>query len=436
LCQYSRITTFCMGSGTLLFLFYFLLFALLLKWLCRRKILAVSFTQVFLLFALKVILGSLYGYLFLSLYGGDDTWVYHAQGINEYNNLIQNPIRFVTDIFENNYPGSLMNSLFETNNSYWKSLEYTVLIKLLAIFNIFSRGEYFVNVILFSFLVMWGNYFLFKVFSKYFPRLKKILLLLIFFFLPFIFWTSGIRKDGVILLLLGISLYQFSCITGGKASWKNWVNTILAISFTYVIRNYVALMLIPALICWYIGKKYPAYSLKIFISIYLLFIFIFFASSQFHPSLNLPEKVARRQHEFIELSGGSYVESDTLQPTIRSYVLNFPQAAAHVFFRPYPFERRSLLFQGSALETYFCLTMFLISFIFTHKEAGVCLRHPFILACLFFSLSNYILIGYTVPFIGAIVRYKSIYEVLLLAVALIVTDWQRLKRWLGIETRQ
>ncbi len=421
-----------MLSGTLLFLLYFCLFTLFLKYLCQRKFLVVNFKQVFILFALKVSLGSLYGYLFLSLYGGDDTWVYHAQGIEEYNKMIRDPLLFMTDIFENKYSSTLMNSLFEANNSYWKGLEYMVLIKLLAFFNIFSRGQYYVNVVLFSFLVLWGNYYLYKVFSKYFPQLKKILLLIFFIFLPFIFWTSGIRKDGLILFLLGICLYQFSCITDGKGNWKKWVITLLTLSLVFIIRNYVALALIPALICWHIAKKYPNHTLKVFGSIYVLCIIIFFASAQFHPSLNLPEKVAERQHEFIRLTGGSYVESDTLRPTFRSYLNNLPQSAAHVFLRPYPFERNSMLFQGSALETYFCLFLFVVSILFIQKEFRKYLTHPFILTCLFFSLANYLLIGYTVPFIGAIVRYKSIFEVLLLAVAVVLTDWQRLKKFLRI----
>jgi hypothetical protein len=129
------------------------------------------------------------------------------------------------------------------------------------------------------------------------------------------------------------------------------------------------------------------------------------------------------------------VESDTLMPTAKSYVRNFPQAVGHVFLRPYPFERKSFLFQGSAMETYFCLIFFFLAFFFFQRGAWGHLRNPFVLACLFFSLSNYILIGYTVPFIGAIVRYKSIYEALLLTVAIIITDWHRVIRVLGLKIK-
>jgi hypothetical protein len=48
---------------------------------------------------------------------------------------------------------------------------------------------------------------------------------------------------------------------------------------------------------------------------------------------------------------------------------------------------------------------------------------PLILFSLSFGITLYIFIGYTIPFPGAIVRYKAIPELLLLAVPVICTNW-------------
>jgi hypothetical protein len=78
------------------------------------------------------------------------------------------------------------------------------------------------------------------------------------------------------------------------------------------------------------------------------------------------------------------------------------------------------------VETYFVLLVFLLSILYPTREY----KHVFftapLLTLLFFAFSNYLFIGYTIPFLGAIVRYRIIYEGLLLAVAAARIDWKRI----------
>jgi hypothetical protein len=70
-------------------------------------------------------------------------------------------------------------------------------------------------------------------------------------------------------------------------------------------------------------------------------------------------------------------------------------------------------------------------FIFFRKRSEV--DQPFVLFCLFFSFSVLLTIGYTVNFLGAIVRYRSLVLPLVVAPMLALTDWQRIfclkNRW-------
>ncbi|MDX2046814.1 MAG: hypothetical protein SFU87_08505 [Chitinophagaceae bacterium] len=422
-----------MFTAIFLFVFYCSIFLGLLYYLQKKKLLQVGFAHAALFFLLKAGMGCLYGYLFLTLYNGDDTWVYHEQGIRMKQQLINDPWGFFTDIFQNGYPGSLMNSLFETNNSYWKSLEYVVLIKMLAIFNVFSGGHYYVNVVLFSMLTFWGNYLLYKIFIKYFPDRRNIILLLVFYFLPMVFWTSGIRKDGLIILLIGIFFYYFSNIVDGKNRLRYWIIVLLSLLMSYIIRNYVALSLMPAAVAWHLasGSKIP--SVRIFAAVYVTGIILFFASHYFHPSLDLPQKVAKRQSEFMALEGGSYISVEPLQPDFVSYLNMLPQGLLNTFLRPYIGERNSYLYQGSALETLFCLLFFITAIILKRKDYKHWVTHPFMLAIFFFALTNYLLIGFTVPFVGAIVRYKSVYELMFLVFFCVLLDTGRLIKRAGIK---
>jgi hypothetical protein len=53
--------------------------------------------------------------------------------------------------------------------------------------------------------------------------------------------------------------------------------------------------------------------------------------------------------------------------------------------------------------------------------------------CLVFSISMFLVIGYTVPIIGAFVRYRSIYFILLLIPLACNVDWKKLSGKLNIK---
>jgi hypothetical protein len=142
--------------------------------------------------------------------------------------------------------------------------------------------------------------------------------------------------------------------------------------------------------------------------------------------VNIPHKFAERQADFMALKGGSYVELDRLEDHPASFIRLLPQALNHVFLRPYPGESQGMLYFFSAMETWFILLIFLLCMLFPVHRYKRPLLPAAIIALVFFSLSNYLFIGYTIPFLGAIVRYRIIYESILLAVVAIHVNWEKL----------
>ena len=139
--------------------------------------------------------------------------------------------------------------------------------------------------------------------------------------------------------------------------------------------------------------------------------------------MDFPGKIKERQQEFFRLKGGSQVKLDSLDERPLSYVKILPQALNHVFLRPYPGEQSSLLYRFSALETWFCMIIFLLALVFPSRSASQVLVQPIVLTIIFYGLTNYLLIGYTIPFLGAIVRYRIIFETLFLAMLVRCTRW-------------
>ena len=52
-------------------------------------------------------------------------------------------------------------------------LEFWAITKPLALFNLYSRGNYYVNVVFFNLLTFWGQYLVFKLFAARFPGRRR-----------------------------------------------------------------------------------------------------------------------------------------------------------------------------------------------------------------------------------------------------------------------
>jgi hypothetical protein len=140
----------------------FAAYLVLFSWLVTRNrfFLAsgLSKPQLLILFLLKVISGILYGWI--GVYYGElakmvDTWAYHYESLQEYNLLKSNPGEFFTNILRNPY-GDGYTRFLASENSWWNDLKANIFIKLLAVFNLASFGNYYTNVIFYSFITLFG----------------------------------------------------------------------------------------------------------------------------------------------------------------------------------------------------------------------------------------------------------------------------------------
>src|SRR5690349_19223865 len=184
--------------------FLFAAYLILFAWLITKVkfFTKAGFTnsQLIIIFLLKVMAGIFYGWI--GIYYGQmaqmiDTWAYHVESLQEYKLLIAHPVDFFTSLFHSNYQDGYTNFLV-SHNSWWNDVKRDFLIKVLAIFNLFSFGNYYVNVIYYSFLSLFGPIAIYRVMKDVFPA-KKIPVLVTSFLVPsFLYWTSGLHKEGLI----------------------------------------------------------------------------------------------------------------------------------------------------------------------------------------------------------------------------------------------
>ncbi len=420
----------------LLFSAYLVLFAWLvtkIKFFTRSGL---TKAQLIIIFLLKILAGIFYGWIGL-YYGGhaqmQDTWAYHAGSLEEYELLFNNPEEYLTNLFRDPYDSGTLK-FFSSHNSYWNDLKGNVFIKFLSVLNIFSFGHYYINLIFYSFITFFGAIAVYRVMTHLFPG-KKLAVIYATFLIPsFLYWTSGLHKEG--LLFTGLGVVVFSMYTGilqKKFDLKRMIASASGFLLLLVLRNYLLVILIPGLLAWCIAMRRPAFSLTIFSSVYLLFAVLFFTARYIHPNLNFPASVVAKQQDFLNLKGGnSSIPIRELEPHFSSFLKNAPQSFSLSVLRPYPSDARHLLSLAAALETSLLLILFFL-FLLWHRPLKP-IRHS-VVFFLFFSFSVLMSIGYSVNNLGAIVRYRSIIIPFLIVPMFALMDWQRIGRAIGLNMK-
>jgi hypothetical protein len=300
------------------------------------------------------------------------------------------------------------------------------MIKLLSIFNIFSGGNFFVNTVLFNFFVFFGPVAFYRIYIRLFPG-KKLLLIIALFLLPsLLYFSAGIHKDGLVFLALGLCCYNIFFMTRDRFTVVRLTGLITGLVIIFLMRNFLLITLLPAITAWLISERNKKFILQTFMLVYLLFIFAFFFAGKIHPSLDLPQYVSTRQIAFVEIakSGQSSININPLFPHFRSFLNNSPQALNHSLMRPYLTERFSLLYIFAAIEIFIYELIFLAFLLFAQAKRKV---DPFVYFGIFFSISMFLMIGYTIPIIGAIVRYRSIYFPFVILPLLCYLDLNKIK---------
>lgn len=401
-------------------IFYSIVFIFIIKRIIRNKA-TLSVTELALAFLFKVALGCLYGYIYGRFYNGDDTWMYHKYSQEELQLLMNDPVQFITKLGPAGSFAWAGGGFWDGMRAWINTLENNLLIKILTIANIFSRSNYYINVVFFNFVLFWGHYWLFSLYVQEFPEKRKPLLLLFFFFPPLVFWLSGIRGDGLILFFVALLLLHFRRWLYFNKKWSVIYCAISAIGIL-IFRNQVLLILIPALAAWYISVKFNRKPALTFLAVYGTGCLLFFATAWVSPGKNLPQLVVHGQQSFMKLQGTRF-QLDSLQPNMGSFAKVLPQAVSHTFIRPYMWEAKGALQIMTAAGIIVFWLLVLLAIIKKEIHWKNTLSKPLILFSLSFGITLYIFIGYTIPFPGAIVRYIAIPELLLLAVPVICTNW-------------
>ena len=391
----------------LLFIIYLLLICFVITRVTFIKNAGLSHKIVITLFLIKVAAGLFCGWISEHYYPqGNDYWNMNTHAGEEYQVLIHDPRGFFLNIFNSPYAdhyGGFFNSI----GSYWKDLANNVIIKVLAICNILTGGNYYINSLFFNFFVFFGHIALFRIFKNMYKGKNWPLILSCFLLPSTLYFTSGLHKDGIIFTML--SLFSFSLYFSLVHKCNRRYILMIAISLLSIIliRSYVFIALIPAAIAMLFAFKTKKI-LKSFVFVYLAVIGIIILTAFISPVSNPLHIIVNKQRDFLSLPvATSQIDMDTLQPRLSNFVKNFPAALEHIFLRPYVWEFKNpfLILHGIELLLYQLLFIYMLIIV---RRSGH-INNAFIYYGMLLSLTLLIFIGYIVPNAGSLMRYRSIY---------------------------
>ncbi len=412
----------------ILFTIYLCIFCWLITKVSFVKNAGLNNKYILVLFLAKIIAGLAIGWISYNLYNtGNDYWDVNREGWKEYQLLLSNPKEYFTNIFKSQYTQGY-GGMFDSFQSFWNDLRNNIIIKFLSVCNIFSRGNYYINSLFFNFFCFLGHVAFYRIFIKIYKNQQRAVIICCFLLPSMLYFTSGVQKDGIVFTTLGFLSYTvFKSLQQNYFSKKSLLIILLTLTVLFLIRSYVLLNVLPALIMWILVVKYKWPAFKSFAIGYIILGLIFFNFNSIVKNINPLKTVTQKQADFFTLPlASTQIKLDTLYPNFKSFLYNAPQAYNHLLLRPYLTElpAKSLLPINIELVFYQLFFIFFIAFKRKKEEKE---NNPFILFGIFFTLTMFLFIGYIMPNLGSIVRYRSVYLPFLIAPVICNIDWEKIK---------
>ena len=273
-----------------------------------------------------------------------------------------------------------------------------------------------------------GLAFIYKAFKPLLKGKEKLLFILISLIPSVLFWGSGLLKEGIIFLGIGLFIYSLFKLPAGFKSIYIFLGLIGIFLIIYTKLYLMVVLFIPFL----------GFSINLFLKLksivfgYVLSMLAFFLSINFihliNSQLNFVQQIVGKQLTFSRFIDSVETNSGFQIPKLSdgfSLLKNSPNSLLNTILRPYLWECSSPFILMNFIENILFLAFVSICIIF-RKKMNPSQKNVFYF-CLLFTVALYLLIGLTTPVFGAIVRYK-IPGLLLISISMLfLLDLEKLK---------
>lgn len=321
----------------------------------------------------------------------------------------------------------VMNNWYRKYESNMYNDAHTI-IRFNALVRLFSFGHIHVHTVFAAFLAFVGSIGLVKAMGGLFPRLVKPLFLAVFMIPSVLFWSSGVIKETFLMFALGLLIWLVFSALERRLKGLPLLLILPLATLLFFLKFYVLLSMVPALIAYAWCKLRPGRPLLKFAVVHAILLVLGANSERIIPGFDILNTLAWKQKDFIGLAvsvnSGSYIPTPYLEPTFASFAAQAPHALYTTFLGPLQAWQNGAMGLASALETVAIVLVFTL--LLVHRKPWQHVDKVFLLYCVSFCVLLALVIGWTTPVMGAVVRYRVPLLPFLLFAALAVTDEERL----------
>lgn len=302
--------------------------------------------------------------------------------------------------------GNNFSGLLATSSSFWNNLKSNVIIKPMAVLDLFTFRNFYINTLLFNIPVFAGSVALYRVLRKRLKINEPPLAIAVFLFPSGLFFTATIHREGLAWMALSVMVMMMDRIITKAFTWRRFAIVVFSFLLIFCIRNYLAFVIVPALLAWWLASQKKEHTAAINGLVVAMAVIVFFSLKYLIPQADFPHFIAQRSADFDAISRNSrtYLPMQPLTPDFVGFITNLPVAFFHSFVMPVIWRMHTYLEIPFIIELTGIEILFII-WLFKKKQYPL----PITLFILFVCLVSIIMIGYTVPNMGAIIRYRSIY---------------------------
>jgi hypothetical protein len=337
---------------------------------------------------------------------------------------IQNDTAYLTEQYY-----MVMNHWFREYETSFYNDSHTI-IRFNAFVSLFSFGEFHVHTLFMSFLSTLGCVGLYRAFKPLLTTAHIGLVVACFLLPSILIWTSAPMKEGLLVTGLGLFLHYTMKSLHERFTVSSLIIIVLSAVLIFFQKFYVLASMLPGLFIyfWATKQERPSLMTKSLVVLTIFAVGVLLLGS-FSTDMDILSMLARKQHDFINhgLATGSQsmLPVMTLDGSIRSFVSSAPYALYTSVLAPSIYLKGGWLGLVANVENLVILSSLLLALLHRRKSLSDFL--PTILLCLLFVLILFLLIGWTTPVLGAMVRYRTPALPFILVTALLIADPEKLK---------
>jgi hypothetical protein len=402
-------------------------YALLFSWLIWRapffKDLPYKSPVFIGIFWVKIAVGFILYWIYTNTYQdrfSADIFKYFDDSYHMTKALYTQPLDFFKMLFGvDNKSDFFHTEYYDQMNNWYRVYQSSLyndshaIIRVNALIRIFSFGHYHVHTVFMCFFALVGLTAIYKSAILFVQKRDPLLLTIIFLLPSVLLWSSGVLKEAILFFALGLMIYSvFQIFKQDSRKWYWWGLLLFGLLFLlFQVKFYVLAAFVTGAIGFvlvkFTGEKWLL--VKYFLAL-LLMIALGMNYHRLSPEFEVIELITLKQQDLIALGqlkdAGSLFKTEPLEPSIIGLIKGIPEALFHSFLQPLPWQTKGTLQWLAVGEN--LLILFLIVWMFWKKTSNPIPGHKN--AALFFIFSGLLLIiivGWTTPIAGALVRYKS-----------------------------